>query len=1129
MTEQITDIRGSGGGKGGKTAADNLQSRAVARFTDLISEGPIVGLVNGAKSIYFNKTPLQNEDGSFNFDNVIWQERKGLADDEHLNGSSAVEQVNSVEVEVKKNTGPVTRTITAPDADAVRVIVRLNSLMFVDSKGNVKNHSVSYAIDMRVVGSGTWTRVVTKDISKRKTSAPTQIAHRIALPLNGPWDIRVTRLSDDDPDEKTQSDIFWESYIVLTEGRFTYPHSALVNIEVNAEDLGTQIPQRGYHVKGRIISVPVNFDPEARTYSGIWNGTFKQAWTNDPAWIFYDLIENDRYGIGEFVDASQIDKWSLYEISKNNCGMVPSGFKDDFGADIMEPRYTFNGVIQNREDAYFALQQITTAWRGMGYWAIGQYFATADMPSDPVKLVTPANVIGGEFIYSSTAMKARNTVAVVKWNDPNDFYQPATELVINEEGLRKNGWREKRVDLPGCTSRGLAMRYGRWILDTENKETETVTYVASFDHADVRPGNIIAIADPRRALVRMGGRIVSHTAGSVVLDADVELLVGETYQIYLTKPDGSILTLNVLGKSAPNTLSVAASSEYAEAGSVFIVTGSDVAPALFRVLLISETEENLFSITALQHDPTKYARVESNIVVEAPKYARERPVSAPTALDAIQENYIEAGVTKSKVMLSWTPPAGVVVRNYVIEMQSPAAGMSPVGTTTETSIDVGGLEAGEHVFNVFSVDRKGIQSLPAAVTVNVLGAVAITGMSVANLSGLGSSGASFEGSNAAITWENVFPVSSNSNSEIGASPLYLNNVIEIRDTMTNALLRTETVVSNSYNYGIDANRSDSIAAGFTSARRSLKFAVTVSDINGNVSAPAQLTLTNAAPATFTPSITVEGAKIMISWANPTDIDYAGTLIWVKEGLINPAVDVPFFDGTGGTVIFTGEEVTSYNIRVAHYDAFGKEGINISPNIPAVTTRFTVFDMYGDELFSSTGLIGGGAYVNVGGSNIQLSEIAVNSLTPSLNYVGEFATAPTSVTLGADWKQNAIYKNSTDGKSYVLTGSPLAWVVYLEDGRSFNLVIESTNGTIFRLGQGQSTLLKARVFKNGAEVTTETPDSWFKWRRVSVVPQSAPNDDASWNALYTSGYKEISVSVDQVFARATFFCDIISTP
>jgi predicted phage tail protein len=1401
MIEEQIEISGAKS-KSGSSVDDSIATRSVARFVELLSEGPIVGLVNGAKSIYFGKTPLQNEDDSYNFENVIWKERRGFAEDEPINGNSSVEQITSVETQVFY-TDPdhaVSRTIVQEDADAVRVIVRLNALFMV-KKGKVKPYSVSYAVDVRPTG-GTWQRAVLNEIQKKKTSSPVQMAHRIVLPASssGSWDVRVVRLTIDDEDDKHQSDLFFESFVTLVEGKFTYPHSALIATEVNAEDMGSQLQQRSYHIKGRTIKVPENLNTTTGQYEGVWNGDFKIAYSNSPAWILYDLIDNDRYGIGEFIDSSQADKWRLYVIAKHCAQLVPSGFKNSAGVDIMEQRYTFNGRISDRQEAFYALQQITTAFRGMGYWALGQFFATADMPEDPSQLVTPANVIGGEFRYSSTSIKSRHTVAIVKWTDPDDFYQPATELVIDEEMLAKNGWREKRLDLPGCTSRGLAKRYGRWVLDVENHETETVEYSASFDHISVMPGNIVSIADPRKANVRMGGRVISHVGNVITLDADVTLAPGQTYQIMLTKADGSIETVNVISRIGEAQLMLAAADQNAANGSVFIVTGTDVRPKNYRVLSVAETAENVFTVTALFHDPQKYGRVERGWVFNPINYGRERKVAKPKNLNVVEQSYLVGGSLKTRASLSWSAPDGVVVKNYIVSMESPDSEMTPIGSPTSNSMDINNLEDGDHVFHVKTVDRFNAVSQPAVFALTVQGASALASISVKNLKNLDRPALlTFDGNSPAITWDNSFPVTTDpADDEETVSPLYKHNLVKVYDNVTNTLLRTAKVIGNSYRYNVQFNEADSLDNGFGSPRRVLKFQVLLVDINGNISPPQEIVLTNSSPAVATVTAHPDGRRINISWARPTARDYAGTLVWVGAPGFDPVTTAPFIDSTGGSCTYVGENVTTYGVRIAHYDTFGKDSLNISPQVlvtteaadvdfepptsptgldattalaanglskihltwgassgsvsyelgitedggneisipvgtnsysfnavrgssysirvrgisyvgvkstfsapvtitaasdsipPAVpasltaegtfgaiwlswlpntendfdhyeiyesasstnpglgatatfnvsgtslardglpaeaTTRYywirgvdtsgnksawsarqqattlvvgdilttedlmnlvdyssfaagfepihrvtslpnpvgytgprivllttngkiyrytgtawttevraedidarglNILDIYGEEVFGSDGHIGEGAYISVDGNNIQLSEVALNSLVPSINFVGTFATAPTEATLGPNWRQNAVYKNSTDETTYVLTGTPLAWVVYLESGRNFYISIESTNGNIFRVGQSTTTTLKARLFKNGAEVTSVTPDSWFRWRRVSVIPQSAPNDDTTWNGLYASGYKQIDISVDTVYSQATFFCDIISS-
>ncbi|MDE4297079.1 phage tail protein [Phaeobacter gallaeciensis] len=955
ITKEIVGAGGGGKkGAGGKSADNTLRSKAVARIAEAISEGPIVGLVKGPQSIFFDETPLRNADTSWNFDNVRWQQRKGLPDDDHLNGHSAVETVNSVEAEVKVVTGAVTRTITDQNADAVRVMVRINSLFKLDDQGKAQTNTLHYRVSVRPYG-GVWTEAVLQKLDNEKCTSAVQMAHRVELPAGGhPWDIQVERVTEDSTDDKDQSSMTFESFITLVEGRFTYPHTALVGLRVDAESMGANVPERAYHVMGRIISVPSNYDPVARTYTGIWDGTFIQAWTNNPAWIFYDLITNDRYGMGEHIGETEVAalKWKLYTIGQYCDQMIPSGFKDDLSADIIEPRFTFNGVIRNRQEAYHALQTITTAFRGMGYWALGQIFATADMPADPVKLVTPANVINGVFNYSSTALKARHSVAIVRWNDPNDFYRPATEMVINNEAMAKFGWREKRMDFPGCTSRGLAHRYGKWALDVENTETETVEYKASFDHMDIVPGDIIAVADPRKASVRMGGRVVQQynnpgdaTRDIVELDAAVSLVGGETYSIWLTNKDGSLSEhpVYVDTPGEKTLIHIDAQAEMVDANSVFIITGTDVAPRQYRVLSINEAEENIFQITALFHDPNKYARIEQGISFDPLPYSRDNRAKKVQNLFIDEVAYIDGdGVARTKTLLTWEAPSGVVVREYAIQADTPTEVKKFITSTKNTSIEIDGLERGSHTFYVTTVDRMGRVAAPATISHTVVGTDPIATGTVSNLALADSNGSTeFYGKDVRVEWQNLFPGSSGGALAENLA-LYDHNTVKIYHNPTNTLLRTVTVRGNKYTYSFDQNTRDCTAAALSvSAARSLRFEVSVTSKRNNISAATTLTVSNPVPSAVAPTVEKTGQTISVTMPATADNDVRGMKVWIEpSSTFNPELTTPKYDGAGGFMSWNGAPSTTYYVRAGYYDYFD-DTVSVSASVAVVTGEIVV--------------------------------------------------------------------------------------------------------------------------------------------------------------------------------------------
>ncbi|MBD9511641.1 hypothetical protein IB265_33335 [Ensifer sp. ENS10] len=952
VRNQPRRIRGAGGGgKGGKGAsndANTMRSNARFRLIEAISEGPIYGLVNGEQSIYFDQTPLKNADGSYNFKGVTLSDHKGTADEGWFNGHSAVETPEQVEVQVKQTLGPVQRTIVDENADAVRVIMRCPSLVRQDGKGGLKRTSLSYAIDVRSY-NGSWTEALVNTLASEKALSPFQMDHRIDLPEGGsPWDVRVRRLTPDSTDDKLQNDLFWEGYVVLVEGKFIYPFTAAVAMEGNAEEMGSNIPPRSYHVRGLLVNVPSNYNPLTRVYTGIWDGTFKVAWTNNPAWIFYDLIVNDRYGLGEFISPEIVDKWSLYTIAQYCDQSIKSGFRNgETGEDIYEPRFTYNGVINTKDEAFFVLQSITKAWRGMAYWAMGQVFAAADMPSDPVRLVSPANVIGGDFEYAGTALKARHSVVMVKWNNPDDFYRPDTEVVINSDLLHKHGWRDKSVQLQGCTSRGLAHRYGKWIIDTEQHETDTLTYSASWDHAELRPGEIIAVSDPRKAQIRAAGRIASQSDLTLELDAPFEWNEGETYQLMATLPSGQVETRPILAFLDERTVRISSAfSTGILPDAMWTIKGSDITPRLYRVLNIEESEPNVFRVTALFHDPNKYARVEDGIAFEPLPYERPtKTVSPPSGLLVKETGYIsDEGKEYLSLTLSWTAPQNQLVRGFIVSVDTPNDGFYTLGSTDASYYEMPNISTGIHTFYVQTVGYTGSVSEPATIEFEAAGASGFGLPTVTDLQLIDRPDTTqFTGPDLRVRWKNNFALVKGGPVEFSTSPHYAFNTVSIYHPGTGELLRTERVVGEGYVYDIASNRADCAKLGYAGPTRTIRVTVTVTDTLQRVSNPTTITFSNPVPAAFNPTAFVAVKDIHLSWPAQVDDDFAGVLVWIeKNNTFDPYTTTPRYDGKGGSFVFAGEELTTYYIRVAAYDAFGKTGLNISPALQVATEL--AFDM-----------------------------------------------------------------------------------------------------------------------------------------------------------------------------------------
>jgi predicted phage tail protein len=976
---------GSASSAASTSMANTLRSRARARLLELISEGPIEGLVAGPKSIYFDQTPVQAQDNSYNFNNVEWEQHYGLADEGWFNGNSTVETPVSVETQVKISSGPVVRTVSTGNADAVRVMVRIPSLYRIDDNGSVKATSLSYAIDVQPNG-GVYSTALTVNIDNEKTSSPYQRAHRIPLPQNGaPWNIRVRRITADSTEDKLQNDLFWESYTILVEGKFIYPHSAIVSLEVNAEDMGSSIPSRFFHVKGLKVQVPSNYNPTSRVYTGTWNGTFNVAWTNNPAWIFYDLITNNRYGLGEFIDSTKVDKWALYTIAQYCDELVPTGFKDGNGDPTYEPRYTFNGVINTREEAFTVLRQIATAWRGMSYWAAGQVFPTADMPEDPVKLVTPANVIDGRFEYSSSSLKSRHSVAIVQWNDPDDFYKPAVEVVIDDEMLKKFGWREKGVAYVGCTSRGLARRYGKWLLDVEKNETETVTYTASFDHADARPGKIIQVSDPAKSQIRLGGRLKGITTTGVKLDAPFLPEDGVTYSIIMILSDGSTLVTKEIAsfgdpytgfdgalkgyESATFTTAFGGSDPLPIVQSMYVLTSPDKLPREYRVISVREQEGNKFQIVALQHDPLKYARIEQGIEFDTPSFIRPvASVNKPTNLTASESVYIVDGRQRSVVNLSWSR-ASALTRGYRVAMISPDEGLVQLGETLDLSIDIRNLNPGAFTFYVYAIGPTGQLSQPSELNFTVNGWSSTDSPVVSSVQLIDRPGSSqFVGRNVHIKWTNTLPSGTDLTST-ELNPLYKHNEVKVYDSATNSLLRTEIIRANEYIYTYDKNIGDNLA--YTRGpSRGVKFEVRLFDNAGRTSTTVTTTFTNSRPAAVTPTITVNQKDLLIEYAKPADPDFDGVRIWVSTvNGFDPNANAPVYEGSDTSWLFKGQPLTTYYVRMATYDAFDKTSLNISAQITVTTSAIGSGDILDNAITNS----------KLGANVVDSAKIANNSV------------------------------------------------------------------------------------------------------------------------------------------------------
>ncbi|WP_110641778.1 phage tail protein [Salinicola sp. CPA57] len=700
---------GKGGGGSGRVAQEDpntLQSNATAKIIDLLGEGEIVGLVDGAKSIFIDDTPLQNEDDSFNFSGIEWDERVGLTEQDYVSGFDGVEATTDVSTQVKKSDA-VVRAINDTDIDAVRVTIQIPALTEQDKKtGDLHGSSVQIAIDVASADSS-YTQVKSDTISG-KTTSPYQRSYRINLSGQGPWNVRVRRLTDDnDDDSSIRNDTYWSTYTTIIDGKFVYPDSAYLALKVDASRFGDSIPDRAYHVRGLIVQIPSNYDSESRTYSGIWDGTFKRSWTNNPAWIFYDLCTNKRYGAG--IDAQHVDKWSLYQISVYCDELVDDGYGST------EPRFTVNTVLNSRSEVFDVLNSLAGAFRGMMYWSTGLVTAVQDAPSDSSRFFNTSNIVDGEFKYSASKLSTRHTVCAVSWNDPDDNYRKSVELVEDQEAIQKYGFNQTDITAFGCTSRGQARRLGLWTLYTEQSETELLEFSTGFADADLRPGEIISISDPNYVGARIGGRLVGNLSTQTVLYIDKQPsdFDGANRVISVRLPSGSTEHVSVSSISDDVITLATSLSEKPLANAPWMLSSADVSARTFRVLSVTDNEDNSYTISAIEHNKHKFAQIEQGLKIpESPTTLLPTGrLNPPLDISIESYTYIAGGQAHQGLTISWTPADDPRVRSYVVEAMSPTqSAYEPVGGTALTSIDLRDTVGGQWSVRVAAVDSIGNRS-----------------------------------------------------------------------------------------------------------------------------------------------------------------------------------------------------------------------------------------------------------------------------------------------------------------------------------------------------------------------------------------------------------------------------------
>ena len=706
---------GKGGGGGGGTpteAKDNLDSKQFAKVLDLIGEGEIGGLVDGAKSIFLNNTPLQSADGSFNFKDVTFEARTGTSSQTNIPITKNVETTKSTGFSTVTQATPRVVQITDPTVDAVSLTITVPSLQSLSDKGDIFGTQVELEIAVQYSG-GSYSTVVSGNAGTITGRTPDTYQRDYLINLSGafPVNIKVTRITADSASSKLANEIQFNSYVEIKYDQRTYPNSALVGLKVDAEQF-TSIPQRKYLVKGIKVKIPHNATVRADgslSYAGIFNGTLGAAqYTNDPAWCLFDLLSSSRYGLGAHLEESELDKFSFYAASVYCSEQIDDGT----GTGNTEPRFSCNVSLQNQQEAYNVINQMCSVFRAMPFYEAGNLTITQDSPKDTSYLFTLANVLEPGFNYSNTSQKARPTVVVAKYLDL-DLRDINYEEVIDTANQTRYGSIVKNIDAFACTSRGQANRLAKWLLYMANVEREVVTFTTSVDAGViVRPGQIIEIADPVKSGERRGGRIQAATTNSVTVDdtTDLTFSVGSTLSVIL--PDGSVENKSVSSISGSVINLGQHFSSAPNVNSVWIYQTTNILTSTWRVLEVKEQDRLNYVVTASEYNAGKYNHIESGIALTPRDISDlDVPPAAPTGITAEEVIYENTGIARVKIIVSWTTSTDNVYVRWRYE-QGNYTSRSVEGAKSYEILDT---IAGNYTIEVYSVSASGLRStLPNA-------------------------------------------------------------------------------------------------------------------------------------------------------------------------------------------------------------------------------------------------------------------------------------------------------------------------------------------------------------------------------------------------------------------------------
>ncbi len=699
-----TAIKGRKGGSS-KTRTpteqpDDLQSVAKAKILIALGEGEFAGQLTG-KDIYLDGTPIENSDGSKNFGGVAWEFRPGTQVQKYIQGIPGTENEINVGTAISSSTA-WTHTFTNTQLSAIRLRLKWPSLFRQEDDGDLVGYSINYAIDLQTDG-GAWQTVINTRVTGKTTSGYER-SHRIALPQAGTtWTVRLRKITADANSAKIGDAMTLQSYTEVIDAKLRYPNTALLYIEFDSSQFNGSIPQISCEPRGRVIRVPDNYNPETRTYGGTWTGAFKWAWTDNPAWIFYDLVVTDRFGLGNRLTAANIDKWTLYQVAQYCDQPVPDGK----GGSGTEPRYICNVYVQNRNEAYTVLRDFAAIFRGMTYWGGDQIVALADMPRDIDYTYTRANVIDGQFVYSSSTTKTRYTTALVSWSDPDNAYADAMEPVFEQSIVARYGFNQLELTAIGCTRQSEANRKGRWGILTNNKD-RVVTFSVGLDGNIPQPGYVIAVADEMLSGKVTGGRISSVNGRVLTLDRVADIAPGN--RLIVNLPSGVSQARTVQAVNGRVITVTTAYGETPQAECVWVAESDELYAQQYRVVSVADNNDGTFTISGAYHDPDKYARIDTGAIID------QRPVSvvppgnqhAPENIIISSFSVVQQGISVETMRASWDQAPNAIA--YEAQWRRNDGNWVNVPRSSTTSFDVTGIYAGRYLVRVRAINAAEISS-----------------------------------------------------------------------------------------------------------------------------------------------------------------------------------------------------------------------------------------------------------------------------------------------------------------------------------------------------------------------------------------------------------------------------------